>query len=162
MVRDPVSRARYEFEREGENLIVHTWLEPGGGLPAHLHPRQEERWSVVEGTVDFRLGDEQRRLRPEDGEVVVRPGVAHGLASTGDSEARLRCLVIPALHLQAFLEESAAAAQRGLFTPKGLPRGIRGARWAARFLKRHREETVFLSPPAFVQRLMIAVLAPDA
>jgi hypothetical protein len=60
-----------------------------------------------------------------------------------------------------FLEESAAAAQRGLFTTRGLPRGIRGARWAARFLKRHREETVFLSPPPIVQRVIIAVLAPD-
>jgi quercetin dioxygenase-like cupin family protein len=161
MVRDPVSRARFEFESEGENLIVHTWLEPGGGLPAHLHPRQEERWSVVEGTVDFRLGDEQRRLGPEDGEVVVHPGVAHGLASASDSEARLRCLAIPGLRLQAFLEESSAAAQRGLFTPRGLPRGIRGARWAATFLKRYRDETVFLSPPAIVQRVMIAALAPD-
>jgi quercetin dioxygenase-like cupin family protein len=118
--RDPVSRVRYAFEPQGEDLIVYTWLEPGGGLPAHLHPRQEERWSVLEGSVRFQLGKEKRVVGPEDGELVVAPGVVHGLWSVEDREARLRTLVRPALRLQAFLEESAAAAQEGLFTPRGL------------------------------------------
>ena len=48
-VRDPVHGARYSFEPDGENLIVDCWIEPGGKLPEHLHPRQEERWSVIEG-----------------------------------------------------------------------------------------------------------------
>ena len=39
--RDPVHRARYAFEPRGEDLYVECWLEPGGGLPEHLHPRQE-------------------------------------------------------------------------------------------------------------------------
>jgi quercetin dioxygenase-like cupin family protein len=158
-IRDPVSRVRMSFEPEGENLIVTLWLEPGGGLPAHFHPRQEERWSVVEGTVRFRLGDDERVIGPEDGEIPVPPGTVHGLASASDQEAKLRCLVIPALRLQSFLEESAAAGREGLFTPKGLPRGLRGARWAAGFLKRYRDETVFVSPPQFVQRTLIALLA---
>jgi hypothetical protein len=33
-----------------------------------------------------------------------------------------------------------------------------GARWAATFLKRHREETVMTSPPQFAQSAMIALL----
>jgi quercetin dioxygenase-like cupin family protein len=159
-IRDPVSRVRMSFEPEGENLIVTLWLEPGGGLPAHYHPKQEERWSVVEGTVRFRLGDE-RVIGPEDGEIPVHPGTVHGLASASDQEAKLRCLVIPALRLQSFLEESAVAAQEGLFTPRGLPRGLRGARWAAKFLKRYRDETVMVSPPQFVQRALFALLARD-
>ena len=59
-IRDPVSRVRMSFERRGENLIVDCWVEPGGGLPPHLHPCQEERWSVVDGAVGFRLGDRER------------------------------------------------------------------------------------------------------
>jgi quercetin dioxygenase-like cupin family protein len=160
-IRDPVSRVRMSFEPEGENLIVTLWMEPGGGLPAHFHPRQEERWSVVEGTVRFRLGDDERVIGPEDGEIPVPPGTVHGLASASDQEAKLRCLVIPALRLQSFLEESAVAAQEGLFTPRGLPRGLRGARWAAKFLKRYRDETVMVSPPQFVQRALFALLARD-
>ena len=161
-IRDSVSRVRYSFEPEGEDLNVYTWLEPGGGLPAHFHPRQEEHWSVLEGEVRFQLGDEKRVIGPEDGVMVVMPGVRHGLWSVTDREARLHTLVRPALGLQAFLEESAAAAREGLFTSRGLPRGVRGARWAAGFLKRYRDETVMVSPPQPVQRLLIALLARDA
>lgn len=159
-IRDPVSRVRQTFETRGESLIVDNWLEPGGGLPPHWHPQQEERWSVVDGQVRFRLGDDERVIGPADGEIVVAPGVVHGVASTSDRDAHLRCVVTPPLRLQAFLEEAAAAGEKGLFTPRGLPRGLRGARWAAGFLKRYRDETVFVSPPQPVQRLMIALLSP--
>jgi quercetin dioxygenase-like cupin family protein len=161
-IHDPVSRTHYTFERDGENLIVYTRLEPGGALPAHLHPIQEERWSVVEGEVRFQLGDEKRVIGPADGEMVVRPGTKHGLASVGDRDAQLRCEVIPALGLQSFLEESAAAARDGMFMRGGVPRGLRGARWAAQFLKKYRDETVMLSPPPFLQRALIRLLARDA
>jgi quercetin dioxygenase-like cupin family protein len=155
---DPVHRVRYSFEPNGENLIVDAWLEPGGGLPPHLHPHQEERWSVVEGEVRFQLGNEKRVIGPEDGAMIVRPGTKHGLESTGDREAHLRCHVIPAGNLQSFLEESAQAARDGLFMRGGIPRNLRGARWAARFLKRHRDEVVMTFPPRFVQSAMIALL----
>lgn len=158
---DPVSRVRMSFEPEGENLIVDLWLQPGGGLPAHLHPRQEEHWSVVEGRARFRHGDAERVIGPADGETLVAPGTVHGLASSSDQEAHLRCRVVPALRLQEFLEESARAARDGLFTPRGLPRGLGGARWAARFLKRYRDETVFVSPPQIVQRALFALFARD-
>jgi quercetin dioxygenase-like cupin family protein len=159
VIHDPVTRLRMSFEPQGENLVVECWLEPGGGLPAHLHPRQEERWSVIEGKIRFRLGDDERVIGPEDGEIPVPPGTAHGLSSVTDQEAHLRCLAVPGLRLQAFLEESAAAAGQGLFTQSGRPRGLRGLRWAAQFIKRYRDETVFLSPPPIVQRVLVALLA---
>ncbi len=161
-IRDPVSRTRYGFEPRGESLIVYTWLEPGGALLPHFHPRQEERWSVLEGEARFKLGELKQVIRPADGELVVAAGVAHGLSSVSDREAPLQAVVTPPLRLQAFLEESAAAAREGLFTPRGLPRGLRGAGWAAGFLKRYRDETVFLSPPQIVQRVLIAALARDS
>jgi quercetin dioxygenase-like cupin family protein len=160
-VRDPVSRVRYAFADDGEDLIVHCWLEPGGALPPHWHPRQTERWSVVDGEVWFRLGREKRVIGPEAGEIAVAPGTVHGLESTGRGQARLRCRVEPGLRLRAFLEESAAAGRDGLFTRRGLPRGLRGARWAAGFLRRYADETVFVFPPRPVQRLLAALLARD-
>jgi quercetin dioxygenase-like cupin family protein len=160
-VHDPVNRVCYGFEPQGEDLVVHVRLDPGGALPPHLHPAIEERWLVVEGEVRFRFNGHERVLRAADGEVVVRPGVVHGLSSTGDREARLRCLVTPAMRLQEFLEESAAAAREGIFTARGLPSGLRGARWSARFLKRYRSETVFVSPPPLFQTLLIALLARE-
>jgi quercetin dioxygenase-like cupin family protein len=161
-IRDPVSRVRQTFETRNGSLVVDNWVEPSGALPAHLHPQQEERWSVIAGEVRFRLGDEERVIRPDDGEIVVAPGVVHGVANDGEQEAHLRCLVTPPLRLQEFLEEAAEAGQQGLFTQSGRPRGLRGARWAAGFLKRYRDETVFLFPPQPVQRAMFALLARNA
>src|SRR3954447_14756605 len=158
-IRDSVSRVRMSFQPDGENLIVDVWLEPEGGLPPHLHPRQEERWSVVEGRAGFRPGDEERVIEPGDGEIVVEPGTVHGIRSVSDEDAPLRCVAVPALRLREFLEETVRAAEEGLFTPRGLPRGLAGVRWAARFLKEYRDETVFLSPPQIVQRPLIALFA---
>jgi quercetin dioxygenase-like cupin family protein len=155
---DPVHGARYTFQPDGENLWVDTWLEPGGALPPHYHPHQEERWSVVEGKVRFQLGNDKRVIGPEDGEMIVRPGTKHGITSSTDREVHLRCHVIPARDLQSFLEESAEAAREGLFRRGGIPKSLRGARWAARFLKRHREEVVMTFPPRFVQSAMIGLL----
>ncbi len=158
-VRDPVHKARYSFEHQDENMVVECWIEPGGGLPEHLHPIQEERWSVVDGKIRFGLGDTKRVIGPEDGEMIVRPGTKHSLASVTDEDTHLRCLVLPAGHLQDFLEDSARAANEGLFMRGGIPRNLRGARWAASFLKQHQEETVMTFPPRFMQRAMIALLA---
>jgi quercetin dioxygenase-like cupin family protein len=157
-VRDPVHGARYAFEPDGENVFVDTWLEPGGALPPHFHPRQEERWSVVEGQVRFQLGKHKRVIGPEDGEMVVGAGTVHALESVTDTDVHLRCHAIPALGLQSFLEESATAAQDGLFMRGGIPKSLRGARWAARFLKRHREDVVMTFPPRFVQSALIGLL----
>jgi mannose-6-phosphate isomerase-like protein (cupin superfamily) len=159
--RDPVHGARYSFEPRGEDLYVETWLEPGGGLPEHLHPKQLERWSVVEGSVLFQLGSVKRTIGPADGEMVVEPGVKHSLFNKGTEVVHLSCLVLPAGGLQEFLTDSAAAARDGLFIKGGLPKSLAGARWAAGFLKQHREEVVMSFPPQFAQRGMVALLARD-
>ena len=53
--------ARYSFTPDGENLIVECWIGAGGGLPEHLHPRQEERWSMMLGRI--RLASATRSVR---------------------------------------------------------------------------------------------------
>jgi len=157
-VHDPVSGVSYAFTPRGEDLIVDSWFEPEGRLPEHYHPVQEEQWSVVEGRAEIQVGDSKRVVVPEDGAQIVRAQTKHSIAACGEP-ARLRTVVSPALDLQRFLEESAGAAQAGLFTKRGLPRGLRGARWAATFLRRYREETVMTFPPALVQSAMIRLLA---
>ena len=160
-VHDPVHKARHAFTRDGDNMVVDSWLEPGGVLPPHLHPLQDEFWSVVEGEVEVLVGRTKRTLRPGDGEVPVPPGTKHGLRNRTGATVHARCRVVPALHLQEFLTESATAAQQGLFMRGGIPRGLRGARWGARFLERHRDETVMAFPPRFVQSALVALLARD-
>jgi hypothetical protein len=81
-------------------------------------------------------------IGPPDGEIVVAPGMKHSLASVSGDEAHLRCVAIPALGLQSFLEQTTR----------------RGARWAARFLKRHRADVVMSFPPRPLQSALIASL----
>jgi quercetin dioxygenase-like cupin family protein len=155
---DPVHGVGYAFTPDGENLIVDSWFEAGATLPEHFHPVQEEHWSVVEGRAKIQNGQFDGVVVPGDGAQIVKPGTRHSIQALGEP-ARLRTLVLPAMGLQEFLEDSAAAAREGLFMKGGIPRNLRGARWAATFLKRHREETVMTFPPPFAQSAMIALLA---
>lgn len=153
---DPVHGASYAFTREAEDLIVDCWLRTGAKLPEHRHPMQEEHWGVVEGRARISNGAFKGVVVPEDGAQIVKPNTKHSIEAL-DEPAHLRCVAYPALGLQQFLEDSAAAAREGLFIKGGIPRNLRGARWAARFLERHRAETVMSFPPRFAQSAMIAL-----
>jgi len=156
---DPVHRVSMAFEREGDGLWVTTWLDPGGELPEHLHPSLDERWEVVDGVADVKVAGEWRHLDAADGPVMVARGVRHALRNSGAAQAHLRTWVTPAGGLEAFLCESAWAAQEGLYDARNLPRGLRGAAWIADFALRYRDETVMCSPPPALQRAVLPVVA---
>ena len=50
VVEDPACKQRFSFERTvedgGEVLLVEMWVDPGGGVPPHVHPAMEERFEV--------------------------------------------------------------------------------------------------------------------
>lgn len=152
-VVDPVHGVRYSFEGGDEVLTVDTVMEPGGALPKHFHPQQEEIWWVISGEASFHLDGEWRAITPDSGRVTVAPGVVHGLRNESGAETHLRAEVKPPLGLRGFLTESAAAAREGLFARGGVPRSLRGAKWAAAFLERYEDQVVMTFPPRFVQRL---------
>lgn len=158
-IRDPLHRTAYAFEREGENVWVFTWMDPGGHLPEHLHPATEERWASLDGTVRVKLNGTWRELVPADGPVVVAPNDRHALRNDSGRQVYLRCEVIPGGHLEDFLTESSWAAQQGLFNAHNLPRSLRGLLWAADFADRFKDETVMCSPPPALQRLIMPPLA---
>ena len=157
-IHDPIHRASYSFRREGGNLWVTTWLEPGGHLPEHFHPSLEEHWEALEGTVRVKLGGAWRDLTTEDGPIVVAPGVRHELQNAAGREAHLRAEVIPGGRLEEFLTESARAAREGLYDRRNLPTSLRGAVWIAGFAQRFMDETVMCSPPPAVQRVVLPLV----
>jgi quercetin dioxygenase-like cupin family protein len=160
-VEDPVLRQRYRFTREGEVTRVDVWVDPGAAAPLHFHPRQVERWTVVEGEAEFRVGREKRRARAGD-RLVVEPGVAHAFANPGGEIAHIQAEVDPALEIEAFLTEGAALNRTGRYTARGLPKGFGAAVDAAVFIERYRETAVLLSPPRPVQRILLWILGPFA
>jgi mannose-6-phosphate isomerase-like protein (cupin superfamily) len=158
LVEDPVLRQRYRFARDGDILRVDVWAEPGSAVPDHFHPRLEERWEVVEGTVTFRVDGDERPAGPGD-RLVAPAGVRHSFENTGSQPAYLLVEVEPPLMLQEFLEEGAALNRTGGFTERGIPKGLRPLLQGADFTQRYRDTTVLTFPPPAVQRILFTPLA---
>jgi quercetin dioxygenase-like cupin family protein len=154
---DPVVGYRLILEADGENLIINTWVKPGGGPPAHIHPNQEERFTVHEGTVQFKVGRRKVISGPGD-ELVVPAGTKHAFKNLGAAEASFRAELRPALNGEAFFEETAAAAREGLYTKRGLPTSLSALVWAAKLIDRNRELVVICNPPPVLQRLLIPLV----
>ena|SRR2546421_2921990 len=158
LVHDPVRRQRLRFSREGEVLHAEVWADPGGDVPSHYHPSQEERFEVLAGTVRFLV--DGKRIEGGPGTSVVAPaGVKHAFLNTGMSEAHLHVRVEPALRLQGFLEEAAALARAGAYTRRGVPTRPGAVVELADLMARYTDVTVVTFPPRIVQRLLLEPLA---
>ena len=63
-------------------------VEPGRKSVYHIHPNTEESIFVIEGEMEFRLGD--RKFRASAGDCIqATRGVGHGLENVGNTKARL-------------------------------------------------------------------------
>jgi quercetin dioxygenase-like cupin family protein len=160
IIQNPVSGERIEFLRtaadtDGELLEFELDLAPDGRVPgAHVHPEQEERFHVLEGTMKFRLG--MRTIVAEAGDSVVVPaGRMHKFTNGGDSRARARVEVVPALDMEDLLCTTAELAHEGNVLRSGMPKPLHLALFVGRF----RREVRAPFPPAWMVRAMLAPLA---
>jgi quercetin dioxygenase-like cupin family protein len=126
-LENPVTGERFTFTHtaattNGELLAFDFALRPGGAVPIpHVHPIQTERFEVTEGRMRFRVG--LRTFIAEPGDVIeVAPGVMHSFANAGDTEAKLRVEVRPALRMEDMFAEVIALAKAGQMTRRGMPR----------------------------------------
>jgi quercetin dioxygenase-like cupin family protein len=69
--------------------------------PEHLHPRQDERFEVLEGAVLTVIAGEERRYKAGES-FDVPTGTPHQM--TGDGPARVRWQIRPALRTAEFFE----------------------------------------------------------
>ncbi len=161
LVEDPVFKIRSGFRREGESLIVDTWIDPGGGVTAHVHPAMEERFETVEGTAQF-LSGRKWVTTPAGERVVVPAGTRHAFRNRSDEVAHIRCRATPPMTLEEFLTEAAALSRAGKLNKLGLPTGFTALKEVAALAERHRPMVVMSSPPPFVQKLLLPPLARRA
>jgi quercetin dioxygenase-like cupin family protein len=163
-VRDPVFGTRYIFTRDSDPdgspvLRVELWVDPGGGVSAHVHPAMEERFTVLDGRAEFLGGRRWRAAGPGE-TVVVPPGTRHAFRNRSQDVAHVRCEARPPSTLQAFLEDAAGLSRAGKLSRVGLPTP-RGLLAAAVLAHEYRDMVVlgFPAPPAPVQRLLWPPLA---
>ena len=140
---------RTAAETGGALLQFELFLAPGGRVPSgHAHPEQEERFTVLEGRMRFRIGL-RRRVVAAGESVTVAPGRSHSFANAGARPARVSVEVRPALHMQELLE--VAAAISGEPRPRAFDLAL--------FLHEFRREVAIPFLPAWLGRAVAGALA---
>jgi quercetin dioxygenase-like cupin family protein len=126
VLENSVSGERIVFRKTaadtgGELLAFEFFLSPDGSVPgAHVHPEQEERFEVVEGTMKFQKGLKSIIVLPGD-KFAVSPGTVHLFVNAGKEAAHVLVEVRPALRMEQLLETGAALAREGCTNRKSMP-----------------------------------------
>jgi quercetin dioxygenase-like cupin family protein len=160
-LQNPASGEQITFrgtaaETDGELVAIDLELPPGARVPGglHFHPKQEERFEVVKGTMRFRL--RRKRVVAGPGEVVVvPPRVPHDFANVGGEPALVRVDIRPALKMEQLFETAVALAEQGRTMRNGIPKPLD----LALFTREFENEVQGAFPPRWVQRLALAPLA---
>lgn len=158
---NPVTGERLIFRRSaadtgGELVVVECIVQPGGAVAAaHVHPRQEERFEVLRGTLGVRLG--RKRLTAGPGERITVPaGTAHKFRNAGDGEVHFVCEIRPAGQFEQLVETMFGLACDGRTNRKGMPNPLR----LAVIARHHFADLRLPFVPAWLQRSALACGAP--
>ncbi|MDP9475815.1 MAG: cupin domain-containing protein [Actinomycetota bacterium] len=162
-IDNPVQGVRVTFRETtrdtgGEYVRLDVYAAPGGvGIGEHFHPRLQERFEVLSGTLGARVAGREQRFGSGQ-TLVVPPGTPHGLWNAGEEEVHALCEVRPALGFEPLLEKIFGLAREGKTDEKGDPGLLQGVV----LLRRHPGVTYPTSPPLPVLKALVPVLAPVA
>ncbi|MGI9148973.1 MAG: cupin domain-containing protein [Chloroflexota bacterium] len=139
----------------GRMLAFDLFLPPGGHVPAgHVHPVQEERFTVVAGRMRFRVG--RRTILASPGQTVrVPPGTPHWFGNAGLDVALTRVTVRPALRMEELLQRTGSLGEVGHLPGTHIPR----LSDLALVLLEFQRELGVPNVPAVVVRVVLAPLA---
>jgi quercetin dioxygenase-like cupin family protein len=143
-------------DTHGELVVVDVVVEPDGAVAAaHVHPSQDERFTVHEGELEMTL--RKQTIAARAGDVILVPaGTPHRFRNVGETQASFTCEVRPALGFESLLETMFALANDGRTNRRGMPNPLRLA-----VIARAHFDTVRLPfPPAWLQRIGLALGAP--
>jgi quercetin dioxygenase-like cupin family protein len=160
VIDNPISGERIVIRESGARnggrlLAFDLFLPAGGHVPArHVHPLQEERFTLLSGRMRFRLG--RRTILAGPGQTVVVPaGTAHWFGNAGHEVSLARVEVRPALRLEELFEATEAMGRSGHFPGTRLPRPSD----LAVVLLEFRRELAVPNVPAFLVRAVLTLLA---
>jgi quercetin dioxygenase-like cupin family protein len=121
VIENPRISARMVFlrtgaETNGQLLEADLFVKPGGKAPPrHIHPFQEERFSVVTGSLTTWISGKESAVTAGE-ESVVPKGAVHTWWNSGDCDAHVRVEFRPAIRTEG-LEAIYAFAQDGVRNP---------------------------------------------
>lgn len=95
-------------ESAGSTFAMEALVPPGGGPPPHVHRREDETFYVLDGELEFLLGEEL--VTGRTGDVVFVPrGTVHRFRNADTGTARLLLVFTPA-GMERFFEETLESA----------------------------------------------------
>ncbi len=75
--------------------VVLLCMTPGTRTTPHFHPRADETFQVLSGTVGLTIGDEPEHLVGPGKVLLAKRGVWHGIRIPEPNSAVLMCIVTP-------------------------------------------------------------------
>ncbi len=139
-------------------LVSDSRIKPGGAVVGeHLHPNIDERFTVVYGTIGYKLDSVEGVA--SGGDVIELPrGIPHDWWNAGDDEARVIVEIMPADRFELMVNTLFGLAQDGKTDSKGTPNLLQMSLIATEFA----DTVQFMSPPPAIQKALFSVLAPIA
>jgi len=162
-LENPAMRARLVFRETaettgGELVSFDFFLEPKGIIAEeHIHPRQEERMQVLQGTLHGRISGEPSEARAGE-EYTMTPGTRHAWWNGGDEEVHLIVEFRPALQAETLFETVFGLARDGKTREGGVPNLLQ----LAVLLRAYPGEFYPARLPRMIRPLIVSVLAPIA
>ena len=99
--------------QEGLECIAgYSIIQPGSGAPLHAHQDVDEIFILLEGALEFRLGDEKRIVEANH-TIAIPAGVPHGFVAVGPTPVRM----------YTFMPKSGAIAGATTYFEGGPPAG---------------------------------------
>jgi mannose-6-phosphate isomerase-like protein (cupin superfamily) len=137
------------------DIVRFRWrARPGAAITEHIHPHQDEHFTIVDGEAHFTVDGKRRVIRA--GEAIVVPvGVRHSISNPGSTEVEGVVALRPALHTRQMQEAFGGLASEGKTTRRGAPRNplqLGATLW------HFRHESRVTSPPLWVQSLILPPL----
>ncbi len=145
---------RSAADTQGQALEMEMLFPPTTeDVPRHIHPRQEERYEVLEGSFKVLVGREWRELGVGES-ATVPPGTVHTFRVPGDEPAWVRNLHVPALDFEDYFATESRLMREGKIKSYSSPAALL---YYAALLRRYRHCMVMANPAL---RALIFALAP--
>lgn len=163
-VANPVTGERFRFHARPNDpatdpLELDLWAAPDTTpLAEHVHPRQDETFTVEAGTLELSRDGVPATFAAGD-TVTVPAGEPHTWCNPGATELRLTVRFQPGLQTESFLRDLAALGRQGELRPDGTPSVLH----VAALYDAYGYDLLHLArPPLAIQRWVFGALAPVA
>jgi quercetin dioxygenase-like cupin family protein len=147
---EKLTMLRYVEDGKGGYIECENEVAPNSGPPMHVHWKQEEALTIVEGKMGVEIQGQPPVFYGPGETASFKPGVYHRFWNAGDTPLKCTGYVKPALNFEYFLTNIYdSMRENGGHRP--------GAFDSAFLLRRYRTEFDMASIPKFVKKVIFPI-----